>query len=32
MEQELVARFDAKREEIRDNLRKLLIDRRMDDC
>lgn len=32
MEQELVARFDAKREEIRDNLRKLLVDRRMDDC
>lgn len=27
MEQELVARFDAKREEVRDNLRKLLIDK-----
>lgn len=26
MEQELVARFDAKREEVKDNLRKLLID------
>lgn len=32
MEQELVTRFDAKREEIRDNLRKLLIDRRIDNC
>lgn len=27
MEQELVARFDAKREEVRGNLRKLLIDK-----
>lgn len=27
MEQELVTRFDAKREEVRDNLRKLLIDK-----
>lgn len=26
MEQELVVRFDAKREEVKDNLRKLLID------
>lgn len=29
MEKELVARFDAKRDEIRENLRKLLIDRRV---
>lgn len=32
MEQELVARFDAKREEVKDNLRKMLIDRRVNNC